>query len=108
LLEPVVRLLHARAATEEDAHDVFAAGAPPALTGQRLRVTALVDALDLPDVDLDPEILQSTPVALGSAPRLSASSKPSKMSLFASAMASVSSGVGSPEIPNIFFWNDPR
>ena len=33
---------------------------------------------------------------------------PSKISRFASAMRSVSSGVGSPSMPNIFFWNEPR
>ena len=33
---------------------------------------------------------------------------PSKMRCLASAMRSVSSGVGSPSMPNIFFWNDPR
>ena len=33
---------------------------------------------------------------------------PSKISRFASEIRSVSSAVGSPSIPNIFFWNDPR
>ena len=37
-----------------------------------------------------------------------ASSMPSKISRLASAIVSVCSGVGSPSIPNIFFWNDPR
>ena len=50
----------------------------------------------------------STPVAWASTPRSTASSMPSKMRRLASAMVSDSSGVGSPSIPNIFFWNDPR
>jgi hypothetical protein len=50
----------------------------------------------------------STPVADASTPRSTASSIPSKISRLASAIVSVSSGVGSPWIPNIFFWNDPR
>ncbi len=50
----------------------------------------------------------STPVAPASTPRWTASSMPSKISRFASEIRSVSSAVGSPSIPNIFFWNDPR
>ena len=51
----------------------------------------------------------STPTAAGSTPpRLDAISMPSKISRLASAIVSVSSGVGSPWMPNIFFWNDPR
>jgi len=41
-------------------------------------------------------------------PRWTASSMPSKIRCLASAMVRVSSAVGSPWIPNIFFWNDPR
>ena len=50
----------------------------------------------------------STPAVDGSSPRDTAFSMPSKTSRFASVMVSVSSGVGSPSIPNIFFWNEPR
>ena len=50
----------------------------------------------------------SAPVAPGSAPCSVAFRRPSKIRCFASAIFSVSSGVGSPSIPNIFFWNDPR
>ena len=50
----------------------------------------------------------STPAAAASTPRSTASSMPSKISRLASAIVSVSSGVGSPSIPNIFFWNEPR
>ena len=50
----------------------------------------------------------STPVAAGSTPRSTACSMPSKISFLASVIVSVSSGVGSPSIPNIFFWKDPR
>ena len=44
----------------------------------------------------------------GSTPRSTTFSMPSKISFLASLIVSVSSGVGSPSIPNIFFWNDPR
>ena len=50
----------------------------------------------------------STPVTPASAPFSVALSMPSKIRCFASAIRSVSSGVGSPSIPNIFFWKDPR
>ena len=33
---------------------------------------------------------------------------PRRSSRLASVIVSVSSGVGSPSIPNIFFWNEPR
>jgi hypothetical protein len=41
-------------------------------------------------------------------PSSAAFSIPSKIRCFASAMVSVCSGVGSPSMPNIFFWKDPR
>ncbi len=50
----------------------------------------------------------STPAASASTPRDTASSMPSKISRLASEIVSVSSAVGSPWIPNIFFWNEPR
>ena len=50
----------------------------------------------------------STPADDASRPRSTAFSMPSKISFLASEIVSVSSGVGSPSIPNIFFWNDPR
>src|SRR4029079_18698416 len=56
--QPLVDLLVARAAAEEDADDALAPGALPCLAGEHLRVGALVDALDLPDVDLDAEVLR--------------------------------------------------
>ena len=49
-----------------------------------------------------------TPAVDGSRPRSTAFAMPSKISRLASAIVSVSSGVGSPSIPNIFFWNEPR
>jgi hypothetical protein len=45
---------------------------------------------------------------LASIPRSTAISMPSKISRLASVIFSVSSGVGSPSMPNIFFWNEPR
>jgi hypothetical protein len=48
------------------------------------------------------------PVACGSTPSSVAFRSPSKIRCFASAICSVCSGVGSPSIPNIFFWNEPR
>ncbi len=48
------------------------------------------------------------PLQLGSMPSSAAFSIPSKMRCLASAMVSVCSGVGSPSIPNIFFWKEPR
>jgi hypothetical protein len=50
----------------------------------------------------------STPAADASTPRFTASCMPSKISVLASVIVSVSSGVGSPWMPNIFFWNEPR
>jgi hypothetical protein len=50
----------------------------------------------------------STPVTPGSAPCSTAFNMPSKIRCFASEIFSVSSSEGSPSIPNIFFWNDPR
>ena len=40
--------------------------------------------------------------------RPAAFTMPSKIRCFASAIFAVCSGVGSPSMPNIFFWNDPR
>ena len=53
LAQPVVDLLVAGAAAQQHALDVLAAVALAGLLGEHLRVLALVDALDLPDVDLD-------------------------------------------------------
>ena len=50
----------------------------------------------------------STPVTAGSPPRSTTFSMPSKISFLASLIVSVSAGVGSPSIPNIFVWKDPR
>ena len=50
----------------------------------------------------------STPADAASTPRSTAFSMPSKISFLASEIVLVSSSVGSPSIPNIFFWNDPR
>ena len=50
----------------------------------------------------------STPVACGSTPASTAFTIPSKIRCLASEIVSVCSGVGSPSIPNIFFWNEPR
>ena len=50
----------------------------------------------------------STPLAPASAPCSTAFSIPSKISRFASAIVSVCSSDGSPSMPNIFFWNEPR
>jgi hypothetical protein len=50
----------------------------------------------------------SSPAAPVGAPSAIACSKPSKITRLASMMRSDSSGVGSPAIPSIFFWNDPR
>ena len=49
-----------------------------------------------------------TPAADASTPRSTAFSMPSKTSRLASVIVVVSSGVGSPWMPNIFFWNEPR
>ncbi len=50
----------------------------------------------------------SVPVAAASTPRSTALAMPSKIRCLASAIVSVCSGVGSPSIPNIFFWKEPR
>ncbi len=50
----------------------------------------------------------SVPVTSGSRPFSSAFSIPSKIRCLASEMVSVCSSSGSPSIPNIFFWNEPR
>src|SRR4051794_35279589 len=55
--QPLVDLLVAGAAPEQHADDALAPGALAGLLGQHLRVGALVDALDLPDVDLDAVVL---------------------------------------------------
>src|SRR5689334_19627298 len=55
--QPLVDLLVARAAPEHHAHDVLAALARAGLLREGLAVGLLVDALDLPDVHLDPEVL---------------------------------------------------
>src|SRR5437899_1753665 len=49
-----------------------------------------------------------TPEASTGAPSAMARLNPSKITDLASAIRATSSGLGSPEIPNIFFWNDPR
>jgi hypothetical protein len=53
----VVDLLVAGAAAEQDADDALTALALARLLGERLRVGLRVDALDLPDVDLDAVVL---------------------------------------------------
>src|SRR3954469_19831436 len=55
--QPLVDLVVAGAAAEHHAHDLFAAVPGTGLLGEHLAVGLLVDALDLPDVDLDPEVL---------------------------------------------------
>src|SRR3954452_19860258 len=55
--KPLVDLLVARAAPQQDADDALAPGTLAGLLGEHLGVGALVDALDLPDVDLDAVIL---------------------------------------------------
>src|SRR3954451_9887820 len=55
--QPLVDLLVAGAAPEQHADDALAPGPLAGLLGQHLRVGALVDALDLPDVDLDAVVL---------------------------------------------------
>jgi hypothetical protein len=51
----------------------------------------------------------STPIwSPGTSLRSTACTIPSKIRCFASAICAVCSGVGSPWIPNIFFWKDPR
>src|SRR5215213_6133945 len=68
LLEPVVDLLVGGAAAQEHALDVLAARALARLCGEHLGVLAAVDALDLPDVDLDAgllEVLDRAPHQLG-------------------------------------------
>jgi hypothetical protein len=47
-------------------------------------------------------------VALSSAPFSAAWSSPSKISRLPSEIRAVSSAVGSPSMPNHFFWNEPR
>src|SRR3954452_7609830 len=55
--QPLVDLLVAGAASEQHADDALAPGALAGLLGEHLGVGALVDALDLPDVDLDAVVL---------------------------------------------------
>ena len=50
----------------------------------------------------------STPDACWSSPLSAAACMPSQIRCLASAMVSLCSSLGSPSIPNIFFWNDPR
>src|SRR5918999_965021 len=49
----------------------------------------------------------STPAVEASRPRSTAFSIPSNTRRLASVIVAVSSAVGSPSIPNIFFWNEP-
>src|SRR4029079_14963322 len=55
-LQPLVDLVVVGAAAEDDAHDALAP-ALARLPAEHLAIRALVDALDLPDVDLDPGVL---------------------------------------------------
>jgi hypothetical protein len=49
-----------------------------------------------------------TPEACWSRPRSDAAIIPSQIRCFASVIVSVCSWLGSPSIPNIFFWKEPR
>src|SRR4051794_21172219 len=55
--QPLVDLLVRRAAAQQHRGDALAPLARAGLPDQHLRVVLRVDALDLPDVDLDPEVL---------------------------------------------------
>ncbi len=57
LCEPVLDLLGGGAAAEQDAGDTLSPRAAAGLGGEHLGVGALIHAFDLPDVDLDPEVL---------------------------------------------------